>query len=129
MVLKREYDHVNSNGATSKIIRRVTVYGSKQELLDAIDNLWLEFPDGVFNPIPGGIEIMMFEGGSSEFDVTTGKRPNRETGRGDQDSASGCEREDQASKGSGKDGPCDNRNEKRVKNVHGCKLRGLSKKA
>jgi hypothetical protein len=129
MVLKREYDHINSNGSTNKLIRRVTVYGSRDELLDAIDNLWLEFPNGVFNPIPGGIEIMMFEGGSSEFDVTTGKRANGTGGRGDQDAASGCEREDQASEGSREGRPSNNRNEKRVKTVHGCKLRGLDKKA
>ena len=129
MVLKLEYDHVNSNCSTRRIIRRVTVYGSREQLLEAIDNLWLEFPDGVFNPIPGGIEIMMFEGGSSEFDVKTGKRSDGETGRGDQDSPSGREREDQKTKGSGKDRSGDSRNEKRVKNVHGCKLRGINKKA
>lgn len=128
MALKREYDHINSNGATSKMIRRVTVYGSPDELYSAIDNLWLEFPDGVFNPVPGGIEIMMFEGGSSEFDLATRKRTDGANGRADQDSASGCEREDQEVEGGRKSRPRDSGDEKRTKDVRRTTLRGLSKK-
>lgn len=129
MVLKREYDHINSNGATSRMIRRVTVYGSREELYDAIDNLWLEFPDGVFNPVPGGIEIMMFEGGQSEFDLAKRKRADGADGRGDQDPSSGCEREDQEVEGSREERPRDSRTERTGKGSGKCTLRGINKKA
>ena len=129
MALKREYDHINSNGETSKLVRRVTVYGSREELYDAIDNLWLEFPEGVFNPVPGGIEIMMFEGGSSEFDIATRKRTDGTNRRGGQDPSSGCEREDKEVEGGGEERPRNRRDEKPAKDVRRPTLRGLSKKA